>query len=188
MSASLPLDHAVLAARDEGYPLDLCVAVELAKGELFGLRIRRLPVECYTEPIDPARKPTPQEGAEVIAALCRDMLKHDHKQMAGAPTGKLAELEAEQEPDFEAGWQAYREELRDTAGYPLPAWAELPGEVREAFCAGVRAAVGAEDRWGLSERVISEQGSVIREDVRPVECTARFTGPGIWIPKEGGGL
>jgi hypothetical protein len=161
MSASLNLDHAVLAARDEGYPLDLCVAVELGSGEVFGLRIRRLPVTHYTEPIDPARKPTPQEGAEVIAALCLDMLKHDHKQSAGRPSGQLDDLEAGVEPDFEAGWQAYREELRDTAGYPLPAWAELPAEVREAFCAGVRATVGAEDRWGLSEGVISEQGSVI---------------------------
>ena len=162
--AAFEMDPGVLAARDEGFPLDLCVSVELDRGELFGVRIRRLPVECYTEPVDPARKPTPAEGAEVLAALVKDMLIGERR----AASGMMEELNAIPEPDFAVGWKAYREELRDTGCAVLPAWEKLPPEVREAFCCAIRAAYGREDRWGLSEKVISDQSAVISEEALSV--------------------
>ncbi len=40
--------------------------------------------------------------------------------------------------DFAAGWDAYRRELLETLGYPVPVWEEAPAQLREAWCAGVR--------------------------------------------------
>ena len=45
------------------------------------------------------------------------------------------------EPDFAAGWAEYREALATTQAALIPVWEQLPGEVREAYAAGVRVAV-----------------------------------------------
>jgi hypothetical protein len=58
-------------------------------------------------------------------------------------TEVLADELRRQEPDFEAGWNAYRRELLETVGMTmLPLWEKLPDQVKESWCVGVRAALG----------------------------------------------
>lgn len=51
--------------------------------------------------------------------------------------------------DWAAGWDEYREELAATRGNLLPTWDETHGDVKEAWCAGVRAVVEANAKWAV---------------------------------------
>lgn len=43
-----------------------------------------------------------------------------------------------EEADAAAGWEEYRRHLLETQAGEIPAWEDLPGEVQEAFAAGMR--------------------------------------------------
>jgi hypothetical protein len=98
---------------------------------------RRLVVEIHAE--EETSLPSPLEverweraaapgDGEILAGLsllCRPDAR-----------GLAAEIEGgDKEPRWAAAWEVYRRQLAEVKAYPLPAWADLDGEVQEAFCA-----------------------------------------------------
>lgn len=92
----------------------------------------------FTHPIEKAETPTYGECAEVIGELFRGMLAPacpDH--LGWNRLRDVSEREDGPGPDFKAGWEEYRRQLRETHACLVPAWDQLPTEVQECFCAGV---------------------------------------------------
>lgn len=78
-----------------------------------------------------------QEAWAVMEAYGKMDVLEGLLRQAGQGVGK-----SNLEPDYEAGWNAYRQELLETMGMTsLPRWEALTEQVRECFVVGVQAAI-----------------------------------------------
>jgi hypothetical protein len=108
------------AERPEQPTLGECAQVAM---KLAGLLLAPIP--------DCGGTPQPQSFAEWSDL----MWGHRKTLMEASPD--VSEREDGPGPDFAAGWEEYRRQLRETHACVVPAWEELPMEVKECWCAGV---------------------------------------------------
>ena len=118
----------------------------------------------HTHPAEDPEMPTLGECAQVSMHLAGLVLSpipergETPRQRPGArcPSHGSDEQQDGPGPDFAAGWEEYRRQLRETHACVVPAWDDLPMEVRECWCAGVWAVIDgqldADDKMRIPPR------------------------------------
>lgn len=115
---------------DKSWQWPCRVFVVTVAGERFRLSVDRLAVpaaEAFT--YVPEMPTAPPTDAEILLLIARAFL------------GSLP-VHPQAEPDLEVGWKAFRQQaLETTSSRYCPEWRDLNSGWREAFAAGVRAAM-----------------------------------------------